>query len=259
MNDQRKTGCGQHGSGSPSIDLWHAPTRGWEGECRGDPVESLAHGILSVEERTAASKYVHEGARRRYVAGRILLRLSLSYRFGGVPAAWRLRRDERGRPEITGPKPLPDAHFSLSHSGDAVVCLVASGTGRVGVDVEVARRPIRRSRALAQRCCSEAERAWLAQLRTAERDRAFLELWTLKEAYAKAIGIGLGVGLSRVGFDLSEGMPPQAHFDPSLGDDSSRWRFFLLRPARDVVIAAAIETQVDRPLLRVHHGMPSLG
>ncbi len=257
MDERREAGGDQHGSGSPSIDLWHAHTWGWKEGYGGASVESLARAILSVEERLAASKYVHEGARRRYVAGRVLLRLSLSHRFGGDPATWRLRRGERGRPELTGPQPLPQVRFSLSHSGDTVVCLVASGTGKVGVDVEVV-RPLRRRRALAQRCCTDAERAWLSGLPAAERDRAFLQLWTLKEAYAKAIGIGLGVGLSRVGFDLGEGTAPRAHFDPSLGDDASRWKFVLLRPAAGVVIAAAIETQVERPLLRVYHGLPPI-
>ena len=75
--------------------------------------------------------------------------------------------------------------FSLSHSQSFAVVAVAD-SARVGVDIEVI-RPRARLDALAKRVLSPAEHAdWLDYPPTA-RLRAFLERWTAKEAYLKAI------------------------------------------------------------------------
>jgi phosphopantetheinyl transferase len=76
---------------------------------------------------------------------------------------------------------------SLSHSGDIVVCAVAESA--VGVDVEVASP--RDIEAVAERYFTPAENRWLAG---ADPQR-FRMLWVLKEAYLKALGVGISGGL----------------------------------------------------------------
>ena len=95
-----------------------------------------------------------------------------------------LRREPGGRP-VLGEH--PQWHFSLSHSGDWAVCALANSL--VGVDVEKY-RPIR-VLTLARRYFLPAETAWLESLPEPERNRAFFRLWTAKESYLKAQGLGL--------------------------------------------------------------------
>lgn len=59
-------------------------------------------------------------------------------------------------------------------------------------------------------------------LAPADRDEAFLRYWTAKEAYAKAIGTGLSIGMHNVQIDDVAGVPV-------LADSDARARFTLQR------------------------------
>ena len=76
---------------------------------------------------------------------------------------------------------------SLTHTAGAVAVAVAA-EGKVGVDVEVLTRDID-PRDGFRRFFTDAEWTWIHQAETTAR---FLRLWTLKEAWSKAIGLGLG-------------------------------------------------------------------
>lgn len=89
--------------------------------------------------------------------------------------------------------------ISLSHAGDYVA--VATDRLPVGIDIEQI-RPCKES--LAERFFSDAERAYMEQrqgaaagsdLQGAARDLAFTAIWTLKESFLKATGMGLSLGL----------------------------------------------------------------
>ena len=79
----------------------------------------------------------------------------------------------------------PEFHYSISHSGEWAVCAV--GAVPLGVDIQV-ERPVRPA---VFRALSAAEQAELDGLAERERLSAFLDVWCLKEAYSKAIGLGL--------------------------------------------------------------------
>ena len=146
--------------------------------------------LLSEDELARAERMADAPAKRRFVAGRVLLRTALGRAAGVVPRALRFQYGERGKPFLpAGPS------FSLSHSGDRVVVAVAAATpagGRVGVDVEVV-RPVRRMEAVAQRRFAPEEVKWWAGLPSGRKVAAFFQLWTRKEAFAKALGRGLAV------------------------------------------------------------------
>ena len=99
-----------------------------------------------------------------------------------------------GRPEVTSPADafgFGPIRFSLSHSESVAVIAVATGV-RVGVDVEFV-RPRARLDALAARVLGPEEHAGWLDLEPAAQLRGFLERWTAKEAYLKAIGAGITV------------------------------------------------------------------
>ena len=98
---------------------------------------------------------------------------------------WRLQRDARGKPQVAAP---PGWHFSLSHSQDAVA--LALGRQPVGIDIEPRGRKARWA-ALAQRQFHGAEVQQLEARPDAGFAAAALALWTAKEAWAKATGLGV--------------------------------------------------------------------
>lgn len=132
------------------------------------------------------------------------LRIVLGDALGIEPAGVDISRrcahcghDTHGRPTVVG-DPASPISFSLSHSGDFAVIALAGAGVRVGVDVEEV-RPRRRLDALAARVLSGPDHAVWREIDDAdERLRAFLSAWTEKEAYLKAIGIGIATRLRDV-------------------------------------------------------------
>jgi phosphopantetheinyl transferase len=100
-----------------------------------------------------------------------------------------------GRPTVAGDDRIS---FSVSHSGSFAVIALTDGDVTVGVDVEEV-RPRRRLGALAARVLNDEEHtAWLAIDDDGARLRSFLRMWTAKEAYLKALGIGIATRLRDV-------------------------------------------------------------
>ena len=90
----------------------------------------------------------------------------------------------RGKPAL---KDHPEICFNLSHSGDHAVCAF-SGLP-VGCDIERI-RPV--DLKIARRCFSEEECAEIfTQTDEEQRTAAFFRVWTRRESYAKAVGLGL--------------------------------------------------------------------
>jgi 4'-phosphopantetheinyl transferase len=77
--------------------------------------------------------------------------------------------------------------------------LALSLHGAIGADAEVLGRSGCRA-LLAQRACTSQELADLRALPAHERGDAMLRLWTLKEAYTKALGVGTGLPFRTFGF-----------------------------------------------------------
>ncbi len=99
-------------------------------------------------------------------------------------------------PVILSKKEAPQEkkiYYNLSHSGDYAACLM--GEREVGLDIQE-RRPIREG--FAERFFKREEQAYLEQLKVTrgekEMEDAFFTLWTLKEAYVKYSGRGMGEG-----------------------------------------------------------------
>jgi len=194
--------------------------------------------LLDEEERGRLARYRFEADAEAFLISHALLRVCLS-QFGSVPPeAWRFQRNEHGRPEICG-MGLSPLHFSLSHTRGLVACAVGRGV-EVGVDVE---NSVRGGDvlAIADRFFAEEEKAALRRLPDEERRSRFLSLWTLKEAYAKARGLGLSLPFHQLGFEI-DGNTIASDFSEELADNPLLWSFTLLRPTDEHWLAIAAQT-----------------
>ena len=86
---------------------------------------------------------------------------------------------------------LPNAYFSLSHSGDVAICTFSDN--EVGCDIEQIDKP---TEGIAKRFFTQSEYKYIFDNTTElqQLDR-FYRIWTLKESYLKLTGKGLGGGL----------------------------------------------------------------
>jgi 4'-phosphopantetheinyl transferase len=150
--------------------------------------------VLSPDEEERAHRYRTTALQQTYRRCRSALRLILET-YCGLPAQQiEFCYGAFGKPFLSN---LP-WHFNLSHSGK--LCLIAISRQPIGVDVELT-DPMRYSDALLDLVCHQSEKAYVARLSPRNRLSCFYQLWTHKEAYSKAIGIGLGLQLAHVYFD----------------------------------------------------------
>jgi phosphopantetheinyl transferase len=165
-----------------------------------------------------------------FLVSRALLRTVLGHLLGLPGRNVELRTSERGKPSLS-PNASPPVHFNTSHSRTHAVIAV-SRAGQLGVDVEEVRSVDER---VVRRSLSTEEYEGIATLQDDERIGAFLHLWTVKEACAKATGVGIGLGMRGVGATLDR--------SGRWGDYS--WESLDLGPG--VAAALAIKTSgVDR-------------
>lgn len=198
--------------------------------------------VLCDEERARAARFRFSVHRDRFIAGRGAMRRILAAYCGCAPADLDFRYGERGKPELAA---RPDLFFNLSHSHDLGL-LGVTRAGRLGVDVERMRSSDDLGK-IARRFFSSPEVECLEQLPHPLRTAGFFNAWTRKEAYLKAVGVGLALPLDR--FDVSLAPEEPARFlafrDPR--EDLSRWSLWALSPAPGFAAAAALEGHARLP------------
>lgn len=155
--------------------------------------------LLDADERAQAAAFRHDLHRRRFVARRGLLRELLAARTGRPPDALRLVRSPFGKPALAG----EGLRFNASSAGPLGLCVLAVGA-EVGCDLAEGDAAAAGLASL----FGPAEQRAIAALPVARRTRAELAVWTRKEAYLKALGIGLQGALDAfdvpVGDDVGE-------------------------------------------------------
>ena len=167
-----------------------------------------------------------------------MLRSVLSSYHSAAPGAWQFDTEPGGKPMLAGPLARESGlSFNLSHTTGLVACAVTRG-GDVGVDVESLDRAAQ-ARELAQRFFAPAEAAELGALEPDPCRQRFIEIWTLKEAYVKALGTGLATQLSQFAFLNAEG---GFRFVPDGSTQAEAWRFWLLAPEPRSRMAVAVRT-----------------
>ena len=67
---------------------------------------------------------------------------------------------------------------------------------RLGVDIEICKQRINLS-GLVDKCFAEEEAAYWTQLPEIQKNREFYRFWTRKEAFVKATGHGIALGLNQ--------------------------------------------------------------
>lgn len=182
-----------------------------------------AAAILSDEERARLSCFAFLRDARQYAAARVLLRLALGHYLDCAPGNVVLYRDEAGKPHVGA---AADVDVSISHCDGCVAVAIVRG-GRVGIDVERLDRAPADYLALAQRFYAEPEYRALRLEGAGGGFVRFIELWTLKEAYVKALGLGLGKSLDECVFTFDTGTGLRFRDRADSAGEGDDWHFQL--------------------------------
>ncbi len=152
--------------------------------------------VLSVEEKEKAARFRFDRDRRRFSAAHAALRVILAGYLNLKPQEVQFTNNSYGKPYLAGSSTL---FFNLSHSHELALLAVALRR-EVGVDVEYIRQELVEP-AVIRRYFAPAEVAALAALPAGVEVGAFFNIWTRKEAFIKARGMGLSLPLDQ--FDVS--------------------------------------------------------
>ncbi len=220
---------------------------------------------LDDEERRRADAAGTPARRAEIILGRAQLRAALSAHDGRTPADWHFVTAREGRPDLAPELATGAASgitFSLAHTRGLAVCALARGL-TVGVDVERIDRRVDAA-AIAERFFSRADARAVARAASdITRRRAFLERWTLREAYTKVLGTPL-LALSResVSFErIGVGSCAAVRLAAGSAREAESWRFWIVAPTREHLLAVAAHTsrRVAEPRLSLRHWSPSAG
>jgi len=177
---------------------------------------AYAEQIMSGVERERAQKFLR--GKESYIASRWLLRTVLARYMGEAPAAVEFSRTDKGKPYL----PHSDLHFSLSHSGDWAILAVGKAEF-IGVDVEVI-HATRDLVGIAESYYHPHEFTQLQTLADTAQIDYFYRLWTLKEAFFKALGTGISAGLEKIAFELADDKI-SAQIAATLAEHGAEWQF----------------------------------
>ena len=217
------------------VRLWRVPLRGGE-----DALAALIE-LLPADERSRMDAIQDAANKRRFAVARGALRLLLAHHLLEHPRNLVFAVGAHGKPY------LPDVplEFNLSHSHDLALIAV-SLSGAVGVDVERRARRPRELQAMARRVLSLPEQEWLARRPQAQRNGAFLRLWTCKEAVSKAAGSGFSAGFSGICIEPQR-LSPERPQDVEAGGSTWRLRTLVLGSVYvgALAVAAALPARGD--------------
>ncbi len=177
----------------------------------------------------------------RFLASRLLLRHAAAAALDTTPQLVDLAYQPGGRPYVRG---CDQIDISLSHTEEMMVVGITR-RGRIGVDVERADRRLAHTGSESQ-ACTPFEKRRLDEGDDGARNDTLVRLWTLKEAYSKALGQGLRFRFTEFGFALRGS---QARLVRPDGTDTGadEWAFRTFGVGRYVVSAAVSDAGFGEP------------
>lgn len=222
------------------IQVWRIPLTVQPG------TETRLRDFLCLQERDRAGRFHFARDQRRFVIRRAVLRQLLAASLETTPQAVQLEFGPHGKPVVSGQTSASGLRFSCSHSGDWALIALARGS-ELGVDLEQ-HRPMIEAEALAKSFFSPAEISELAGLPPTLKLAGFFNAWTRKEAFVKAIGLGLSYPLDRFSVSLAPDKPAVLLAVADEVDALKKWTLNSLDAFPNY--SAAIVSECKQPFLR---------
>jgi len=196
---------------------------------------------LCADENRRAERFYFDCDRKHFIVGRGILRTILGQYLGIEPSQVQFCYGSRGKPALTQTCGGDWLRFNLSHSQELVLYAIARER-EIGIDIEHI-RPMPEAEQIVERFFSVRENAVFRALLPSQKQAAFFNCWTRKEAYIKALGDGLALPLDQ--FDVSLSPDEPARLLGIKGDRfaAESWSLQELIPEPGYVAALAVEGQ----------------
>ncbi len=193
---------------------------------------------LNNEEQNRAARFIREQDRSHFIAARGILRNILSRYINIAPHNIEFEYGEKGKPSLILEQNQRKIYFNLAHSNHLAIYAITS-INHLGIDIEYSKRNIE-ALDIAERFFSKNEIASLRVLPSAEQLSGFYKIWTRKEAFVKAIGVGLSHPLDQFSVDgsLDKSAIKLHTQNPSIKND---WYIYNVAISQEYVAALSLE------------------
>ena len=235
------------GVSARAFEVWVASLSSGSGTILEDQCQSW----LTDEERFAATRLKQQSSRNQHIVGRGMVRRLLSRRANCMPSDLVFKCSHNGKPSVIAPQSAIMS-FNISHT-EGLVLVALSDRGEIGVDVESLSRKI--DIHLAERYFAKPEVDYInSWYDFHSRSMAFIKVWTLKESFVKATGLGLSIPLSSFSFEVLDSDRPKIKvLSPSLREYAD-WGVMSFSPA-DGYLGAISTNQINFVAKDVQLGM----
>ena len=167
------------------VDVWQADLNQYA-RCL-----SKLTAVLNEQEKQRADTFQQPLLRNRYIAVRAITRHVLANYLSAQPADLQFSLGEYGKPDLIS----DSLYFNNSHT-DHLLLIAVGNLPDIGVDIELIKTRSNMD-GMAKRCFAESEFQFWQPLPEPQSQETFYRLWTKKEAFVKAIGRGIALGLNR--------------------------------------------------------------
>ncbi len=161
--------------------VWAIPLK------KSPPYQELQLQWLSSREKTKAQRMLVLDKRDHQIQARAWLRWLLAGYLDTSPQHVQYKYGTLGKPYIDDLN--RQIYFNATDSGNTLLCAF-SLNNEMGLDVESTPRKVNYHR-IAKKKFSVKEQAAINSLKVVDQSNAFLAIWTRKEAFGKALGLGI--------------------------------------------------------------------
>ncbi len=132
----------------------------------------------------------------------------------------------------------PEIFFNLSHSGEKIMCIISDC--EVGCDIEEIKE---NSKHIADRYFASEEQKQIES--SDKKEEMFFRIWTLKESYIKALGLGLSLPLKDFSIVFGE------RISVIHNEENAEYSFFEFREIQGYCCSCCIKGNHNEPSIRV--------
>lgn len=204
--------------------------------------------LLSPLEHERANRFRFERHRVEFVVARSLLRMSLGRELGCHAVDLKIEYGPYGKPFLESNRLHSSIEFNLSHSNGLI--LIACGYSmRIGVDVEKIKGGADFTE-ISKLCFGINEQQLLENASAIDRSDIFFGLWTAKEAYSKALGVGLSYPLEEIDCSKLTLKPWDYSRYMKIGNGAGAQYVVQYKPEANCIAAIAFDKEVEQIIWR---------
>ncbi|HDR8111923.1 TPA: 4'-phosphopantetheinyl transferase superfamily protein [Bacillus cereus] len=153
--------------------------------------------LIDSEKKHKIEKYIEKKDKIRTLVGEILIRTIIIEKLKTKNRNIKFSKNQYGKPYLKG---HPEFNFSISHSGEYVLCAVDNKP--IGIDIEKVKDIDYKD--IAKKFFTENEFNYIINQDINLQLNKFYEIWTLKESYIKCCGQGLSIPLDSFSIEINQ-------------------------------------------------------